>query len=110
MQTPPHRYYWGLDRKLRLSLVAFPGSSAVSKRADTHGPATPAPPEICAALSSRRRLRCSSHECRAGGPCSLRPEHHRSHQLTCPRWPAALDNPTSSDPAFWLLGFTSSPS
>lgn len=35
MQTPPHRYYWGLDRKLRLSLVAFPGSSAVSKRADT---------------------------------------------------------------------------
>lgn len=70
MQTPPHRCYWGLDRKLRLSLVAFPGSSAVSKRADTHRPATPALPETCTALSSRRRLLCSSHMCRDGGPCS----------------------------------------
>lgn len=71
MQTPPHRYYWGLDRKLRLSLVAFPGSSAVSELADTHCPAAPALPETSAstALSSRRLL-WSSQMRQAGGPCS----------------------------------------
>lgn len=33
VQAPPHRDYWGLDRKPRLSLLRLPRSSAVSKPA-----------------------------------------------------------------------------
>ena len=99
VQTPPHGDYRGLDRKPHLSAVCFPGSSAVSKPADTYTASSHRLPGAQrgsdgAVLQSPWRLFRSSQICQAGGICSPWEEEHPS-----------LPSPTSKLPRTHMLSF-----